>query len=183
MFALLLLLLTGCKGQAHGPESTAPAQPVATSAAQQYTCPMHPQIIRDEPGSCPICKMDLVPKLMSNDAAASVGTDLDNVLADPNAAVLSRVATVQPVPAGAAAAGGIAGADTLTLPGVVEYDPRRSRVVAARFGGRIERLLVRFNYQPVRQGQKLLDLYSPELVTAQQEYIFILENDADNPAW
>ncbi|WP_165768212.1 efflux RND transporter periplasmic adaptor subunit [Hymenobacter amundsenii] len=180
----LLLLLAGCKGQAHGPESTAPAQPVATSAAQQYTCPMHPQIIREAPGSCPICNMDLVPKLMSNAAAASVGTRLDNVLAEPNAAVLSTVATVRPVPVGAAggAGAGAVVADTLSLPGVVAYDPRRSRVVAARFGGRIERLLVRFNYQPVRRGQKLLELYSPELVTAEQEYIFVLENDADNAA-
>lgn len=182
--ALLLLLLTNCKGQAHGPESTAPAQPVATSAAQQYTCPMHPQIIRDEPGSCPICGMDLVPKVMSN-AAATAPAGLANVLAEPNAAVLSSVATVRPVPvrgATTAAGTGVGVADTLSLPGVVAYDPRRSRVVAARFGGRIERLLVRFNYQPVRRGQKLLDLYSPELVTAQQEYIFVLENDADNAA-
>ncbi len=186
--AVLLLLLAGCQGKAHGPESTAPAQPLATSAAQQYTCPMHPQIIRAEPGSCPICNMDLVPKVMSNVAAAAAPeVGLDNVLAEPNAAVLSSIATVRPAPVGAAAAADATGAgiivsDTLSLPGVVAYDPRRSRVVAARFGGRIERLLVRSNYQPVRRGEKLLDLYSPELVTAQQEYIFVLENDADNAA-
>ena len=86
--------------------------------------------------------------------------------------MVSAIATVRPI-SGAAA-------DTLTLPGVVDYDPRRSRAVAARVGGRVERLLVRFNYQPVRQGQKLLELYSPELVTAEQEYIFLLGNDAEN---
>lgn len=170
---LVLALLAGCHGQAHGPASQAPAQPVASSAAMQYTCPMHPQIVREAPGQCPICSMDLVPKVLNNNAAAAAPADLNQVSQAPNAAVLAAVATVRPTAEGAAA-------DTLTLPGVVDYDPRRSRAVAARFGGRIEQLAVRFNYQPVRRGQKLLELYSPELVTAEQELIFLLENDAAN---
>ena len=170
---LALMLLVGCHGQAHGPESQAPAQPVASSAAMLYTCPMHPQIVREAPGQCPICGMDLVPKVLDNAAAAAAPADLGPVSQAPNAAVLAAVSTVHPVAEGASA-------DTLTLPGVVSYDPRRSRAVAARFGGRIEQLAVRFNYQPVRRGQKLLELYSPELVTAEQELIFVLGNDADN---
>ena len=171
---LVLALLAGCHGQAHGPESQAPAQPIASSAAMQYTCPMHPQIVRDAPGQCSICGMDLVPKVLDNAVtAATSSADLGQVSQAPNAAVLAAVATVRPVAKGTAA-------DTLTLPGVVDYDPRRSRAVAARFGGRIELLAVRFNYQPVRRGQKLLELYSPELVTAEQELIFLLENDAAN---
>ena len=173
---LAAALLAGCHGQAHGPANVATAPPgAARAAAAQYTCPMHPQIVREEPGNCPICGMDLVPKVLRNSAAAAVGGDLTSVVQAPNAAIIAAVATVRPV-----AAGGAADPDTLTLPGVVEYDPRRSRAVAARFGGRVERLAVRFNYQPVRRGQQLLELYSPELVTAEQELIFILENDADN---
>ncbi|MFD2787639.1 efflux RND transporter periplasmic adaptor subunit [Hymenobacter rubripertinctus] len=170
---VLGLALAGCQGQAHGPESAAPAQPVAASAAARYTCPMHPQIVRAAPGQCPICRMDLVPKVLDN-AAAVAEPGLSNVLSSPDQAVLAALATVRP------AAAALGTADTLVLPGVVEYDPRRSRAVAARFGGRIERLLVRYNYQPVRRGQKLLELYSPELVTAEQEYIFLLTNDAAN---
>lgn len=170
-------LLAGCHGQAHGPESQAPAQPVTSSAAMQYTCPMHPQIVREAPGQCPICGMDLVPKVLNN-AAAQAGTGLGTVVQSPNAAVVAAVATVRPRAEGVSPGGT---ADTLSLPGLVEYDPRRSRAVAARFGGRIERLLIRYNYQPVRRGQLLLELYSPELVTAEQEYIFLLANDADNP--
>lgn len=171
---LLLTLLAGCKGKAHGPAAQAPAQPVATAAAQLYTCSMHPQIVRDAPGQCPICGMDLVPKTTGENpvTADTAGAGLNHLVGSPNASVVSAIATVRPT-AGAAA-------DTLTLPGVVDYDPRRSRAVAARVGGRIERLLVRFNYQPVRKGQTLLELYSPELVTAEQEYIFLLGNDADN---
>jgi len=170
------LLLAGCHGQAHGPANVATTPPVAASAAMQYTCPMHPQIVREAPGSCPICGMDLVPKALNN-AAAQAGTGLGTVVQSPNAAVVAAVATVRPRAEGVSSNGA---ADTLTLPGVVAYDPRRSRAVAARFGGRIERLLIRYNYQPVRRGQQLLELYSPELVTAEQEYIFLLENDADN---
>ncbi|OGX91645.1 efflux RND transporter periplasmic adaptor subunit [Hymenobacter coccineus] len=166
-------LLVGCHGQAHGPANVAQTPPVATNVAMQYTCPMHAQIVREAPGSCPICGMDLVPKVLDNAAAAVSPTDLGTVSQAPNAAVLAAVATVRLVADGTAA-------DTLTLPGVVDYDPRRSRAVAARFGGRIEQLAVRFNYQPVRRGQKLLELYSPELVTAEQELLFLLENDADN---
>jgi Cu(I)/Ag(I) efflux system membrane fusion protein len=171
------LLLVGCHGQAHGPANVAATPPVAASAATQYTCPMHPQIVREAPGSCPICGMDLVPKVLNN-AAAQAEAGLGSVVQAPNAAVVAAVATVRPRAEGVSPNGPTA--DTLSLPGLVEYDPRRSRAVAARFGGRIERLLVRYNYQPVRRGQRLLDLYSPELVTAEQEYIFLLENDADN---
>lgn len=170
--AVATLLLAGCHGQAHGPTNASATAPTAPSAAAQYTCPMHPQIVREAPGSCPICGMDLVPKATGT-GGAPAETDLTSVGQAPNAAVLSAVATVRPTAAGAAT-------DTLTLPGVVEYDPRRSRAVAARFGGRIERLLVRYNYQPVRRGQLLLELYSPELVTAEQELVFLLSNDAEN---
>ncbi|GAB3638295.1 hypothetical protein GCM10027422_38850 [Hymenobacter arcticus] len=170
--AAAALLLAGCHGQAHGPANASATPPAAASAAAQYTCPMHPQIVREAPGSCPICGMDLVPKA-TGAGGAPAEADLSSVGQAPNAAVLSAVATVRPAATGAAA-------DTLTLPGVVEYDPRRSRAVAARFGGRIERLLVRYNYQPVRRGQLLLELYSPELITAEQELVFLLENDAEN---
>ena len=171
---LVLALLAGCKGKAHGPAAQAPAQLVATTGAQLYTCSMHPQIVRDAPGQCPICGMDLVPKARGDNqmAADTAGAGLDHLVTAPNGSVVSTIATVRPT------AGAVS--DTLSLPGVVDYDPRRNRAVAARVGGRIERLLVRFNYQPVRKGQTLLELYSPELVTAEQEYIFLLGNDADN---
>ena len=174
MGMLAFSLLAGCRGKAHGPTAGAATEPMATSTATQYTCAMHPQIVRDGPGKCPICGMDLVPKSPGSTASTNTtGSDLGHLTAAPNAAVVSAIATVRPTT-------GSASADTITLPGTVEYDPRRSRAVAARVGGRIERLLVRFNYQPVRRGQKLLELYSPELVTAEQELIFLLGNDAEN---
>src|SRR5690606_28616018 len=51
--------------------------------------------------------------------------------------------------------------------------------IAARFGGRIEKLYVKFNNQYVKQGDKILDIYSPDLRTFQEEHLFLLHSNAD----
>lgn len=171
------VLLGAC--QSEPKTATAPPTAAATAVApltvavgDRYTCPMHPQIVREKPGDCPICGMALVKKPSTSAAPAAASGTLTNLLQSPNATVVSSLRTVHPAP-------GAPDAD-LTLPGRVEYDVRRTEVIAARIGGRVEKLLVRANYQPVTKGQKLLELYSPQLVTAQQELIFILTNDAEN---
>ena len=60
------------------------------------------------------------------------------------------------------------------------YDPNSSVNIAARMSGRIERMYVNYKYQKVNKGQKLFDLYSPELLTEQQNFIYMVINDADN---
>lgn len=64
--------------------------------------------------------------------------------------------------------------------GSVQYDYRQAGSVPARIAGRIEKLYVRYRYQYVKKGEKLLELYSPELLTSQQNLIFLLKNDRDN---
>ena len=64
--------------------------------------------------------------------------------------------------------------------GKVEYDTRTIGTIAARISGRIEKLYVRYKYQPIEKGQKIMDIYSPELLTGQQNLIFLLTNDATN---
>lgn len=63
--------------------------------------------------------------------------------------------------------------------GYVTVDARRNRKVAVRTAGRIERLYVRYNYQYIHKGEKILDLYSPELNTYIEEYLFIQRNGND----
>ncbi|GAA3976712.1 efflux RND transporter periplasmic adaptor subunit [Hymenobacter antarcticus] len=174
----LALLLGACGADKKPADATGKMEAPAADAhshekpGDQFTCPMHPQIIRDQAGDCPICGMDLVKKPKAGGTQAPASSGLQNLLRSPDATVVSTQATVYPT----------TGAPdlTLTLTGRVEYDTRRTEAIAARFGGRIEKLLIRFNYQPVTKGQKLLELYSPELVTAQQELIFILTHDAQN---
>lgn len=64
--------------------------------------------------------------------------------------------------------------------GRVEYDTRMTGSISARVSGRIEKLYVRYKFQHVRKGQKIMDVYSPELLTAQQNLLFITKNDPDN---
>ncbi|WP_210462819.1 efflux RND transporter periplasmic adaptor subunit [Rufibacter roseolus] len=170
LLGLVILLLpftfSACKDK-HGTGTEA-------AHAMEYTCPMHPQIVQDKPGSCPICGMDLVAKQTANAPAAAVPTDLNYLLQPANQTVISSIQTTHPVQEKVE--------NEITMNGVVTYDTRRQYMIPARFGGRIEKLYVKFNYQPVRKGQKLYDIYSPELVTAQKELLYLLQNDPGNSA-
>ena len=64
--------------------------------------------------------------------------------------------------------------------GVVAYDTREVSTIAARISGRIEKLYVHYRYQPIKKGQKIMEIYSPELVTAQQNLLFLISNDPSN---
>ncbi len=64
--------------------------------------------------------------------------------------------------------------------GTVQYDNRQRGIIAARIAGRIEKLYVRYRFQFINKGQKVLDIYSPELLTSQQNLLFLLKNDPGN---
>ena len=67
--------------------------------------------------------------------------------------------------------------------GNIMYDTRQIGSVSARIAGRIEKLYVRYRYQAVSKGQKILDLYSPEILTAQQNLLFLLKSDPENTSF
>lgn len=64
--------------------------------------------------------------------------------------------------------------------GYITYDARQINTVSARVFGRIEKLYVKYRYQPIAEGQKLMDIYSKELETEQQNLLFLLKNDSEN---
>lgn len=135
-----------------------------------YTCSMHPQIIREEPGDCPICGMQLVPKGTGDVSKKDV--TLGELLQQTNQYVVSQIpmATLQYV-------------DTPVFadaPGIVEYDGRFDKVIASRVEGRIEKLYIDHNYQSVKAGDPIMDIYSPELQTAEQNLLMLLNNDVNN---
>ncbi len=69
----------------------------------------------------------------------------------------------------------------ITATGILDYDQRRFLNVAARVNGRIEKLFVKYSLQKVNKGQKLFEIYSPELVNAQNDFVFLLnEGDANS---
>jgi Cu(I)/Ag(I) efflux system membrane fusion protein len=71
----------------------------------------------------------------------------------------------------------------VTAYGTIEYDTRAATTISARISGRIEKMYVRFLYQPVGKGQKIMDIYSPEILTAEQNLLFLLQNDAGNTSF
>jgi Cu(I)/Ag(I) efflux system membrane fusion protein len=156
---LLLALVTaaGCSDKSHE----------HAAGTTEYTCPMHPQVVEDKPGSCPVCGMDLVPK-SSHSEGIAITEDLAFLLKPTNSTVVAGIATIKPEQKSVAA--------QVQLDGIISYDPRQVYSVPARIGGRIERLFVKYNFQPVRKGQKLLELYSPDLITAQQELLYLVQS-------
>ena len=125
-----------------------------------WTCSMHPQIVLPEPGQCPICHMDLIPMQTGGSGA----DDDERSLTLSNSAIrLSRIVTA-PI---ARHSGGI----SVRLTGRVVPDERRLEAISSRINGRIDRLIVNETGVAVRRGDALAVLYSPQLMSLQQELI------------
>lgn len=138
------------------------------AAGTYYTCPMHPEIVRDAPGTCPICGMALVARQATpaaEDPHAAHGTTeaMERLTLSPNQRLL---ANVQTVPVGQRSL-----APEVSVVGRIAFAEDRARTVSATVSGRVEALAVTFTGQPIRAGEPLLRLYSPELLAAQQEYL------------
>ncbi|MDI1355998.1 MAG: efflux RND transporter periplasmic adaptor subunit [bacterium] len=69
---------------------------------------------------------------------------------------------------------------TFRANGYISYDMQNVYSISSRYEGRIEKLYIKYNFQKIEKGQVIFEIYSPELVTAQQDFIFILKNDKDN---
>ncbi len=135
----------------------------------KYTCPMHPQIVRDQPGQCPICGMDLVPMSSSNEL--HLDSSLLPLLKPVNEQVVSSISTIAP--------GDGSRIFTAFVQGIVTYDTRNRESISSRVAGRIERMYVKYNFQPVRKGQLIMEIYSPDLASAQRELIYISRSGQD----
>ncbi|UOK41646.1 MULTISPECIES: efflux RND transporter periplasmic adaptor subunit [Flavobacterium] len=146
------------------------ARTEAQSQKEIFTCSMHPQIIRDKPGNCPICGMTLVKKATNNHTGEN--NSIENVLKPTDNFIVGNYQTTT--------AKDTTVSSEINLPGIVAYDPNSFVNIAARASGRIENMYVNYKYQKVNKGQKLFDLYSPELLTEQQNFIYLISNDADN---
>jgi multidrug efflux pump subunit AcrA (membrane-fusion protein) len=137
----------------------------------QYTCPMHPEIIRDKPGTCPICGMDLVP--MAHADSSVMDTSLLALLKPVNQQVIASIPTIT--------ADNAMRIFSVPVQGVITYDTRKQVTISSRVAGRIERMYIKYNYQPVSKGQLIMEIYSPDLVAAQRELIYISRNDNNSP--
>jgi membrane fusion protein, copper/silver efflux system len=162
-FALGALVARGC-----GASETTPTAPVGLDVADDaavpdetvWTCAMHPQIRRAEPGNCPICGMTLIP----------VGRGVDDDADDARVTLSERAKTLSKIRTSAVRRMAHPAAD-LRLLGRVEADETASKTVTAWVSGRVDRLHVNATGARVRSGQTIATLYSPETFAAHQDLI------------
>jgi len=147
-----------------------PGQATEVAPETTWTCSMHPQIRMQDEGDCPICGMDLIPLAQNG----SSGIDPDAVHLTKEGAALANVMTTvasrqKPVM-------------EVRLYGKVQADERLLQNQVSHVSGRIEKLFVNFTGESVRKGQLLAQVYSPELVSAQQELIEAAKTKETQPA-
>ncbi|MDG1482402.1 MAG: efflux RND transporter periplasmic adaptor subunit [Myxococcota bacterium] len=155
MIRLLCLLLLSILAVLPGCE-----QPAAEVSAELHTCGMHPQVVQEGPGSCPICGMDLTPM-----GAATAPMD---------AAVQISPGVIQQIGVETAPVEKTTVFRHIRTIGEVEVGEDELAVVNLRFSGWVERIQVDKTGDEVRTGQTLFEIYSPELVAAQEEYLLAL---------
>jgi Cu(I)/Ag(I) efflux system membrane fusion protein len=137
---------------------------------EQWQCPMHPSIVQDHPGDCPICGMKLV-KVAGGGAGDSSGggaapEGLTGVTIDPARQQLIGMKIVH------AERGPVGG--TWRTNGRLAVDETRIAHVNVKFSGFMERVYADFVGKPVRRGDPLYAVYSPELLSAQEEFLLAL---------
>jgi RND family efflux transporter MFP subunit len=186
-----------------GPDETAEGQ--AAAGQQLYSCGMHPDIIRDEPGNCPICGMKLTPITgVSTEAAkpqgerkvkywrapmdptyisdkpgkSPMGMDLVPVYEDEIAegAISIDPVTVQNMGLRTALVKKGKLVRTIRTVGHIDYDETKLHIINTKITGWIEKLHVNTTGEVVEKGQPLLEIYSPELVSTQEEYLSALRS-------
>ena len=174
LIAIILLLYPGLLVKKNDQTNVALRDSSSKAEKDVWTCVMHQWIALDHPGACPICGMTLVKKIKQVEASGDKLAMLKMVSLSPTQRVLANISTTQ--------------VERRTIDneinaiGIVDFaEPLQSKITA-RFRGRIEKMYANFTGDIVKAGQPLFDLYSPDLVSAEQEYLLALtsQTDSDN---
>ena len=169
LFLLLILLATlSCsdKKQSEGKE-----EPHNHEQSVTYTCSMHPQITQDAPGSCPICGMALIEKDQNISA-----TDPSTLSFTEEALSLMKVETFT--------VGQSVGSSTSKdLSGSIQIDKTNRFDQTTKYSGRIERLFVHSEGEVIQKGQKIAEIFSPEIYKAQKELLIAARSKNNQPQY
>jgi len=136
-----------------------------TTQVDYYTCTMHPSVKQKDPGTCPICAMDLVPVYKSPRGSSreqrQEERQLVNVPLYQQQLIGVQFDTVRVTE----------GRRSIRTVGIVAADERRLATVNLKFSGWIEKLYADYEGKSVRKGEPLFEIYSPELVSTQEEFL------------
>lgn len=168
------LIFSGGSDSMHAEDHSGHTHEMTTdeNGKQVWTCSMHPQIKMDKPGKCPICGMDLIPLKTAGTGDAAI--DPDAIQMSKEAVALANIQTTvvskqNPV-------------KEVRLYGTVQADERLSQSQTSHVNGRIEKLFINFTGESVHQGQTIATIYSPELLSAQQELLEAAKMQSVQPA-
>ena len=173
--AILFALFTGNNTGTHDKPSlstvlhlvsTANAGESAEKKVRYWTCGMHPSVRMNKPGKCPICSMDLVPVYEKG-----VGMNEEGAVATVELG--ERARKLAQVKTDAVSFRSLT-KEVYTV-GLIEYDERLKSMVSAWIPGRIDKLFVDFTGTQVVKGESMVWIYSPDLVSTQEEYLLALE--------
>jgi multidrug efflux pump subunit AcrA (membrane-fusion protein) len=136
-------------------------QPVGTIPARKviYHCPMHPNYLSDKPGACPICGMTLVPVTAEEPGPERAGAVKIDPATVQNMGVTTEAVQLRDL------------SREIHASATIEVDETSVTTITTKIMGWVEKLSVDYTGQPVRQGQPLLTIYSPDLVSTQEEYL------------
>ncbi|MDP8226962.1 MAG: efflux RND transporter periplasmic adaptor subunit [Candidatus Celaenobacter polaris] len=153
---IFLLIIVGCTSKQ--PENSAKLE------SSYYTCPMHPEVVQDEEGDCPICGMELVVRQASSETKNEQGYDNSKTITIDPTVVQNMGIRVQHISYRDIS-------HNIRTTGKVEIAEDESYSVNLRFSGWIEKIYADKTGQKVLKGDKLFEIYSPELIAAQEEYL------------
>jgi Cu(I)/Ag(I) efflux system membrane fusion protein len=147
----------------------------ASQGKQLYTCSMHPFIIKDKPGTCPICGMELIKKIDGAATGKAPTADqrqqadmLGHVSLSPTQRVMANVATVEVRQQSLN--------KEINAVGIVQFDQSRQAKVTAWIAGRIDKLNVSTVGAYVSKYKPVAEVYSPDLLSTQQEYLLAIRS-------
>lgn len=136
---------------------------------EYWTCSMHPQVHKDGPGACPICGMDLIKKSaddVTEDSAKSNIQAMITLTSDKQ--VLANVSTIK--------VRNERMIKKLSTYSYLDFAEENRKTISAKFNGRIEKLFVDKTGDYIKKGQALFEIYSPDLVQAQNDFFIALQN-------
>ena len=150
-------LLVSCNGD------TQEQTPMANAQSDSiYYCPMHPEVQQNHPGKCPKPECHEMPLVLKQS-----DDYLESALKSVSSNVLSKIHIVNPefkkIPIQVEALG------------FIDYDNFSKYDISSRYSGRIDKLYIKYNYQPIKKGDVIFEVYSADLVTAQENFLYLLK--------
>lgn len=133
-----------------------------------YTCPMHLSVHSDRPGACPVCGMALVKQTKMQEASGDELQNLQHVSLSASQRVIANVSTTAVIREDIN--------KEVFAVGVVDVAEPLFQHISMRFPGRFEKLYLTFTGQFVKKGDPVAEVYSPEVISAQSEYLLMLES-------